>query len=256
MLKAQIERFSPDQVFKILDPSYRVSWQNVSGEWHESFEQIHQPSIFDVYLDHQIDYRVQRRTRPRLESVQWFCQPIYPYMDGQLYTAFRSIPLNHLKGERAHLALLCDYKTGLENLPNAARGFAGVPIRKEYYYRHIVHLGRLFRARFMLPFKQKKQELKRVLGFGQSALVPLMEEEIINLKNCGLFNWKGLQFVIERARRGTFLNKSALHGLINVIVIHDFLFGSGLSGERSLKYLESEREIHFVPWAHDTVDSK
>ena len=130
VLQAFMSLFSAEQASTLLAPQYRVSWQDVLEEWFASFNQIEQQSIMDVYLDHMTDYRVQRRARVRIESMRWFCLPIYPYMDERLYTTYRSLPLAHLDGERAHRALLCDYKTGLENLPYAGRRFAGLPIYK------------------------------------------------------------------------------------------------------------------------------
>lgn len=104
-------KFTADQAFKMLAPPYRVLWQDLLDEWFDSFEQIQQQSIIDVYMDHILDYRLQRRTRPRIESVRGFCLPIYPYMDKRVYTTYRSLPLAHLDGVLAHLSLLCNYKT-------------------------------------------------------------------------------------------------------------------------------------------------
>jgi asparagine synthetase B (glutamine-hydrolysing) len=248
ILKYSIEFFTPTQTRKILTPSFNVSWQDVLDEWYQSFNQIQQDSVFDVYIDYRINFRYQRRTRPRLEAVRWFCQPIYPYMDRQLYNIFRSIPLNHLESERAHLALLCDYKTGIEKIPNAARSFANVSIYKEYRYSQIVHFGRLMRSKILLPFQQKWQKIKGELGFGQSAMVPLMEEELNSLRQCEALNWPEIEKIVERARCGKFVNRSALNKLIDIVVINDFLFGSGLTGDRSLIFLKPEREINFVQW--------
>lgn len=247
LLKASLEYFTPVQTRKILSSSFNVSWQDVLDEWYHSFKQIQQDSVFDVYIDYRINIRYQRRTRPRLEAIRWFCQPIYPYMDHQLFNIFRSIPLNHLESERAHLALLCDYKTGLEKIPNAARSFANVSIYKEYRYSQIVHFGRLMRSRILL-FRQKWKKVKGELGYGQSAMVPLMEEELNSLRQCEALNWPEIEKIIKRARCGKFVNRSALNKLIDMVVINDFLFGSGLTGDRSLIFLKPEREINFVQW--------
>ena len=165
LLKAELNKFTSSQAVKILAPSYSVSRQDLLDEWYDWINQIDQKTVFDVYLDHALNQRVQRRTRPRLEAVRWFCNPVYPYMDNKLYSTFRSIPLKYMEGEKAHIELLRSYNTGIEQFPNAARRFAGVPLDKEYKYRHFVHLGRALRFYF-LPINQKWRETKGRLGFG------------------------------------------------------------------------------------------
>jgi len=241
-----MSQFAPDRAYEVLAPPFRVSWQDVLDEWMDSFEKVEQQSMMDVYLDHVLDYRLQRRTRVRLDAARWFCLPIYPYMDEQLYTIYRSLPLTHLNAERAHLALLCDYKTGLENLPSSTHNLVSVPIYKEYRYRHLVHLARIVRQQFVLPLRTKWQERKGMWGFGHSILNPLRAAELRRLDHCQLFNWLEVQHLIERARRGAFVNRNALECLINAVVIDDFLFGSGLSGDRALKFLKTPQEIHFA----------
>lgn len=246
MLSAQMDKFTPQQLMLILDPSFGITWGDVLAEWNESFHQINHNAIMEVYWDHQLDYRVQRRARIRLDASRWFCQPVYPYMDKKLYTAFRTIPMEHLKGERAHLSLLSNYKMGLENIPNAARWITRVPIYKEYRYRHIFHAGRVLRSNIALPLLSKLQMLKGHLGLRQNGSIPLLNEETIHLKKCGLFNWNEVQSIIEKAEQGKFVNRDALHSLINTVIVHDFLFGSGLRDERSLRFLQPERKIYFI----------
>ena len=246
VLQASMSLFSAEQAQTLLAPQYRVSWQDILEEWFDSFEQIEQQSIMDVYLDHMTDYRLQRRTRVRIESMRWFCLPIYPYMDERLYTTYRSLPLAHLDGERAHCALLCDYKTGLENLPYAGRSFAGIPIYKEYHYRHAIHFGRVIRQKVVLPLRRKWQETKGIWGFGRNILNPAHEAELRRLEQCPLFHWPAVQNLVERAKCGAFVNPNAIRHLINAPVIHDFLFGSGFSDDHALQFLEPLREIHFV----------
>jgi hypothetical protein len=246
MLLAYMKLFTADQARRLLASPYEVPWQDVLDEWYDSFAQIQQQSIMDVYLDHMTDYRLQRRTRPRIDAVRWFCQPIYPYMDERLHTTYRSLPLSHLNAERAHLALLCDYKTGLENLPSVARGFAGVPIYKEYRYRSIIQAGRIVRQKVVLPLRQKWQERKGRWGFGHGILNAGMEEELRNLEKYQLFNWPEVQNLLSQASRGAFVNRNALRHLINVPVIDDFLFGSGFSGDHALRFLKPVRDIQFI----------
>src|SRR5262249_44954054 len=140
MLREYLKFLSPKQLSQLLATSFRVDWSDVLSEWYDSFEQIDQPSVTDVFFDHVAEYRVQRRTRPRLEQVRWYCMPVYPYMDERLFDVYRSVPLAHLHAEQASLALLCDYQTGLERLPSAALHF-NLPIYQEYRYRHLLHLG-------------------------------------------------------------------------------------------------------------------
>ncbi len=247
LLLAFMDKLTAVQAYKVLAPPYCVSWQDVLDEWFDSFEQIQQQSIIDVYMDHLLDYRSQRRTRMRINQECWFCLPVYPYTDKRLYNAYRSLPLAHLDGIRAHLALLCDYKTGIENLPSANRSiFTKLPIYKEYNYRHIVHLSRFAKQKIMLPLQQKWQETKGSFGFGRSRLDQYMGEELCRLKQYELFNWPEIQNLIERAEHGTFVNRSALASLVNVAVIDDFLFGSGFSGDRALRLIKPFSQINFV----------
>jgi NH3-dependent NAD+ synthetase len=257
MLLAHMKLFTADQARRLFASPYRVSWRDVLDEWYDSFGQIQQQSIMDVYLDHMTDYRLQRRTRPRIDAVRWFCQPIYPYMDERLYTTYRSLPLSHLNAERAHLALLCDYRTGLENLPSVARGFAGVPIYKEYRYRSIIHAGRIVRQKIVLPLRRKWQETKGHWGCGHSVLHARIEAELRSLERYQLFDWSAVQNLLSQASRGAFVNRDALRHLINVPVIDDFLFGSGFSGDQALRFLEPVRDIQFIrPTAYHGLDQK
>jgi Asparagine synthase len=245
MLREYLTRFHSDQIAKLLAPALRVSWQDVLDEWFDSFEQIQQESILDVFLDHVADYRVQRRTRPRLEQARFFCLPVYPYMDERLYSIYRRLPLSHVHAERAPLALLSSYNSGLENLPSPAFPF-DIPIYQSYQYRHFLHLGRVVRARFLWSLQKKWQESKGEWGFGQSALNAMTSTELRNLQHCRLFHWPEVQALIEKAARGAFVNKPALHSLISAGVVNDFLFGPGFSGDRALRLLESSRDLHFV----------
>ncbi len=246
LLKSFSDVFTADQAFKILNPPFRVSWQDVSDEWYDSFEKIQQQSIIDVYMDHVLDYRLQRRTRPRIESVRFGCLPIYPFMSERVYSAYRSLPLAHLDGVRAHLALLSDYKSGLENLPSANRTLVSVPIYKEYNYRHLVHWSRYVLQKYVLPAQQKWKETKGTFGFGRSILYSNLGKELCRLKQYELFNWPEIQNLIEQAENGRFVNRSAMNRLVGVAVIDDFLFGSGLSGDRALRILKPLRHINFV----------
>jgi Asparagine synthase len=249
MLRMYTNQFSPMQARKILAEPFHVAWEDILDEWRESFKQIEQESIMDIYLDHALDYRVQRRARLRLDAARWFCLPLYPYMDERLYSAYRSLPLNHLKGERAHIALLCDYKTGLENIPSAQRNFSGMPIYKEYRYRDLIHLGRIVRQRLISPLTTKWRETKGTFGFGQNGLNSMLEAELPKLKGCSLFNWPEMENLIERARRGTFLHREAMHRLVSTKVIDDFLFESGSSKDTLLHLRECPREITFQAFA-------
>jgi hypothetical protein len=246
MLRNYMTFLTPDQAYKLVSSCNRVTWQDVLDEWYGSFERIEQQSLMDVYLDHMTDYRVQRRTRPRIESARWFCVPIYPYMDERLYSTYRSLPLAHLDAERAHLELLCDYKTGVENLPSASRAFARFPIYKEYQYRHLIHWGRVARRRLVSPVRQTWHVTKGALGLGQNILNARNEAELQRLEQCQLFHWPEVRNLIERAKLGTFANRDAIVYLINASVIDEFLFGPGLSGDRRLRFLEPLREIQFV----------
>jgi hypothetical protein len=61
-----------------------------------------------------------------------------------------------------------------------------------------------------------------------------------------------LKNTIDQARRGTFVNRDAIDRLVDAVVIDDFLFGPGFSGERALRFLDP---IHDLRLAHSTSDS-
>ena len=241
MLRSTLSLFTPAQVSEVLARPYRVPWDHVWDEWCMSFEQIDQPSLTDVYMEHIADYRVQRRTRPRLEQVRWYCLPVYPFMDMDYATAYRSLPLAHIHAERAPLALLCSYKTGLEQLPSASYRF-GMPIRHEFRYRHLLHCGRVIQARYIKPLTQRWRESKGIWGLSRHTLTPWFEAELPQLKDYELFHWPALQALIARAHSGTFFNHRALRQLITVALIDDFLFSPGFPAKRTLSFLKPWRE--------------
>jgi len=227
----------------------------VQDEWYDSFEQIEQQSIMDVYLDHMTDYRCQRRARPRIDSIRWFCQPLYPYMDAQLYTTYRSLPLAYLTAERAHRELLCSYNVGLENLPYAGRSFLRIPIYKEYHYRHLIHFGRIIKQKVALPWRQRWQEIKGAWGFGRSVLSHIREVELRQLEHFQLFNAPAVRDLLRRAEQGTFANRPALWKLVNVPVIDAFLFGTGFPDDLALGFLEPQRDVHFIAYREPGKDA-
>ena len=251
MLREYLVEFSPEQACAILNDPYRVSGRDLKDEWFESFEQIDQPTVMEVYLQHLRDYRVQRRTRHRIDTARWFCSPVYPYMDDRLYMTYLSLPLEHLHGELAPLGLLADYKLGLEQLP-AAAGHFGMPIYQEYRYRQILRLGRRVKEELLDPLKKRWAETKGALGFGRNVIYSHWEPDLERLKHCQLFNQSVLQDTIDQARRGAFINRDAVDRLVDAVVIDDFLFGPGFSGERALRLLEP---MHDLRLAHFTSDS-
>jgi hypothetical protein len=246
VLRVYMTFFDPDQAGKLLAPSYRACWHDVLDEWYGSFDEINQQSIMDVYLDHVTDYRLQRRTRPRIDSIRWFCAPVYPYMDDSLYTTYRSLPLNYLDSERAHISLLSSYNIGLEKLPSAARSFARIPICSEYRYRHLLHLGRITRQRLLTPARQKWQEAISARGFRRTIINPSFAAELRRLEYCPLFNWREIDNLIDLFSRGVFSNRSAMARLVNAAVVHDFLMGSGFSQSEDLQYLDPTRGIKLI----------
>ena len=253
MLREYLKLLSPDQLSKLLAPPFGVSWKDVLDEWYESFEQVEQPSIMDVFLDHVADYRVQRRTRSRIEQSRWYCVPIYPFMDERPYNIYRRMPLSHLHAEQAPLALLSAYKTGLEKLPPAARQFS-LPMNKGYRYRRLIHFGHVLQER-LWPLQQKWQETKGRLGWGHSVLNAMREAELHRLQNCELFNAPAVSKILDRARSGTFFNRDAINRMINAGILNEFLFGPGFMGKRSLSFLEPSREVRFLHSAGNTTQT-
>jgi hypothetical protein len=245
MLRGYMQLFTPQQISRVLAPQYRVPWQDILDEWFSSVEQIDEESLVDVCLTHMTDYSHQRRIRPRIDQARWFCLPFYPYMDERVYEAYYRLPLEHLKGDRAHLALLCSYKSGLENLPSASHHLR-LPIRKQYRYRSIIRLGVMSNERLVSPLRQRWHKARGIFNVGQSALRPEKEAELQRFKQYDLFNWPEIQSLMEEARRGIFTNQAAIRRLINPAVVDDFLFGSGFAEDRALQFLGPTREIHIV----------
>ncbi|MGH8057644.1 MAG: asparagine synthase-related protein [Candidatus Entotheonellia bacterium] len=246
MLAGYMTQFTPSQAASILAPGYRVSWQDVLDEWVDSFDQIQQPTMADVCLEHMTDYSHQRRIRPLIEPTRWFCLPAYPYLDQQLYTAYYRLPLAHLQADQAHLALLCDYRTGLEKLPSSAWRFPRLPISQQYRYRSLIQLGRIVRYRWVRPLQRAWEASQLPWGGRRSALNALRTTELERLQHYELFHWPEVQRILERARQGTFTNRNALNRLINVAVIDDVLFGSALSIVRPLPLLDVPRDLRFI----------
>jgi hypothetical protein len=237
-----MDQFSGEQAFKIIAPSHRVPWSRVLEEWFESFEQIDAESIIDVCLQHMTEYKHQRVIRTRIDQARWFCLPVYPYMDDLVFAAYYSLPLDHLKGDRAHLALLSDYKLGLEKVRAAA--FHLVPMDKEYRYRHIIHRGRALRDRLYKPLRAKWQEAKGLAGIGRSILSPGWKpDELQNLRDCDLFDRSEVRDYLERAKSGRFANRRAMVCLMRALVIDDFLFQDKLPAERMPQYMKSQRNL-------------
>jgi hypothetical protein len=230
MLRGYMSQFGGEQASKIIAPPHHIPWKDVLEEWFESFEGIDEDSIIHVCLHHMTEYKHQRVQRPRIDSARWFCLPVYPYMDDQLYTVYYNLPVDHLKADRAHLALLSDYKLGLEKVRAAASHF--MPIYNEYRYRHIIHLGRVAHQRLFMPLRTKWEETKGVAGFGGNILYSHWKPEVQQLRHCDLFNWSEVQTYLERARSGRFVNRNAIACLIKALIINDFLF----SGERPIKF--------------------
>jgi len=245
LLQAQATNFPPEEMTRILASPFRAGWADVLDEWRRSFEEMYRGSVMELYFDFLLAYRIQRRTRQRLDAARWFCLPVYPYMDGELYRTFRSIPLEHLRDERAHLALLSDYRNGLEGLVNSARHVLGVPIEKEYRYRHLVHAARVLRQRALGPLGGAWTKAKAALGRGPN-ISHIVEGEAEGIMDCGLFDRAAAGRVIEGAGRGAFQNRGALNSLVNAAVVHDLLFGEGPRG--GLRFLATKRRIRFIPW--------
>jgi hypothetical protein len=165
-------------------------------------------------------------------------------MDARLVDLYRRIPLSHVEAEQASLALLSDYKTGLEKLPSAANHF-DLPIHQEYRYRHLIHLGLVLKEMWW-PWSGRWQATKARLGLGRKVLSPTREGELRRLQHSELFQGPEVKNILQSARRGTFVNTDSINLMINAGVIDDFLFGQGFAGDRSLSFLETSREISFL----------
>jgi hypothetical protein len=117
---------------------------------------------------------------------------------------------------------------------------------KAYRYRHLLHAGRILRDNVVHPLKRKWRETKGSWGFGRSVLTAVRQTELPRLEQCRLFHWPEVKSLIGQAARGSFSNIPALHALINAGIIDEFLFGAGLSGSRSLRFMKSTREVQLV----------
>ncbi len=223
ILKAQFAYFNNSELLNILNGRTKNYYDCVLDEWNESFNLIDNQSIVDIYLDHQLAHRVQRRTRPRLEQIRWFCQPVYPYMDRSVYNAFRSIPVEYLKGEKAHIELLKSYKTGIERFPNNARYFLRIPLGVEHKIHPFVQLLRILNGKVISHVSGEIHKLYSHLT--RKTHVPVLAEAALRCKErCELLNWKEVSRLIEMANRGVYVNKKALKKIIEIQVINDMIY--------------------------------
>jgi hypothetical protein len=232
------------QVHKLLVPALRVPWQDVLDEWFSSFEQINYDSILEVFLEHVADYRVQRRTRARLDQVRWFCLPVYPYMDDRLYRAYRRLPLSQVHGEQASIALLCSYKTGLRSCRPRPSGLVCRWIRPT-----ATAISSMEAASCATVWRIRLTEMARdqgCLGVGPKRVESRKAGRAAQVGAMPLFHWPEVKNLIDKAARGTFVNVSALNVLINAGIVAEFLFGAGLSGPRALRFMKSTRDVRFL----------
>ncbi len=254
LLRVYMKLFAYDDIRRLLDRSACPSWQSILDEWWASFEEIDQSTIMDVYLDHVLDYRLQRRTRPRIDQIRWYCQPVYPYMDDRVYTAYRSLPLSHLDGEQAHAALLESYGTGLEDLPSAHTRFVRLPLKYEYRIRHVIHLGRVLKAKGLLPLQTRFRELRGLFGGEPCQIYGPLESELKKLKHCPVVNWNAVEDLLNDYRGRKFWNMNALRQLANVQALHSFLFEREIPEARGLEMLPSTRNILVLPYRQPLQD--
>lgn len=234
-----------DDISLVLASELRVPWNEVMHEWRSSLDVPH-TSIQDLYMDHIFDYRCQRRTGPRLDQSRPFCTAVFPYVDERLYSVYRQLPFREIVEERAHIALLCSYQTGLENIPSAAKAFLRIPLKHEFRARPLVNLGRAVRSAILRPARQQLRRWK--YSFSPPGLTSAEEQIFDYLAHHAMFDAVGIRRLTERARQGRFSTAEILQQMRCATLLYDFLFGDGLPGSDQLKILKPVAELSWTTW--------
>ena len=232
-----------DELSTILDPSLRVSWDDLKAEWRQTFDAPHQ-SIQDLYMDHVLDYRLQRRTLPRLDQSRPHCIPVLAFIDERVYAAYRRLPINEIVEERAHIGLLCDYGTGLENLPSTGKAFLGLPLKHEYNARKLIAFLRSLRGAY--------RGIRKALGKGGSrpttTLTQGQVEVFESISKHGMYDEKGAMDICQLARDGKFSIHEVLQQLRCMTYIHDFMFDGGFPADCQPAMISTTTSLNWKTW--------
>lgn len=217
MLQAYHTWLTADEVRLIVSPYLRVEWDELVSEWNASFTSNHDGSLQDLFIDHLLDNRLQRRTLPRLDQSRPWCVPIMAFVDERVYSAYRTLPLSEIVEEKAHLSLIRDYQTGLENIPSAAKAFLGLPLKYEYRARQGIRMLRSLRTATRSARRRLAKPTRRDL--------PITTSNIFDyLGRHDLYDRAGMQALQERAKAGLFKTTEVLQQLQCMTLVHDLLF--------------------------------
>jgi len=215
MLQAYHTWMSAEEVQLILPPHLRVEWEAFLSEWNDSFSGS-QGSMQDLFIDHLLDNRIQRRTLPRLDQSRPWCVPIMAFIDERVYSAYRTLPLSEIVEEKAHLSLLRNYRTGLENIPSAAKAFLGLPLKYEYHARYGIKMLRSLRT--------ASRSARRLLAKPSRRDLSVAENDIFTyLAGHSLYDTAGMRVLRERTIEGGFDTTEVLQQLQCMTLIHDLL---------------------------------
>lgn len=254
MLKAYHQWLKPDELSLILDPSLQVPWADQMDEWNLSFVTL-ATEIPDLYIDHLLDYRLQRRTYPRLDQSRPWCVPIMTYIHENVYAAYRQLPLAEIVEERAHVDLLCNYATDLENIPSSAKAFLRLPLKYEFKARKLVQLLRTVRAASRQIIGTSRENRKNL----PSGITPSEDAIFVKLSKHEIFETAGIEQIHERAKRGEFDTSEILQQLRCMTLIHDLLFGGGLAKADQPRYVPLHSELNWLSHSaakRDEVESQ
>lgn len=244
MLQAYHTWMTADEVRLILPPGLRVEWEEFMAEWNASFSGSHD-SLQDLFIDHVLDNRVQRRTLPRLDQSRPWCVPIMAFVDERVYSAYRTLPLSEIVEEKAHLSLIRDYQSGLENIPSAAKAFLGLPLKYEYRARQGIKLLRSLRT--------AKQFARRLLAKPTRRDLPMATHNMFDdLGNHGLYDRAGMQALHQRANEGLFETSEILQQLRCMTLVHDLLFDGAFPFDSTPVAVTPQSDVEWVS-ANQTV---
>lgn len=234
----------PDVLKMVLCADFQIPWDTVMTSWRDSF--AGSGSLQDQYIDHVLDYRLQRRTCPRLDQSRLYCLPLFPYIDERLYSVYRQLPLAEIVEERAHIDVLSSYASGLENISSNAKAFLRLPIKYEYAARHAIHAGRLARSWLIRPARQTLREWRRR---PVSSLPAPIETWFAKFAEHPIFDATGMGALAERARQGTFSTAGILQQMRCATMLYDLLIEGNFGVDHQPAVILMQSELDWIDWA-------
>ena len=92
----------PGLATSILGMSGQGHWGKIQEEWLKSFKETQGRSLVEKYIFQRLANRNHKRILFRLDALRTLLQPIYPFIDREVFMAYLSIPLRYLKYQKAH----------------------------------------------------------------------------------------------------------------------------------------------------------